>query len=104
MLLTHQCLPPIFSAPSAAVLRNPRDEGFSLNSDESAPPGNFPPQTGRNMVKHFVLPYDPIFYPRTLRPPSVSGRTLAHGLPGPSPLASAFRTERASINWTRRPQ
>jgi hypothetical protein len=48
-------------------------------------------QTSSLMVKHFVLPNDPIIHPRTLRPPPVSRRCLAPRLPGASHLAGPFR-------------
>src|ERR1017187_1404615 len=49
------------------------------------------------MVKHSAHPYDRIFHPRTLRPPTVSGRSLAPRLSGASGLAGPFRVTHVRI-------
>src|SRR5712691_2393597 len=51
------------------------------------------------MVKHFVLPYDPILHPRTVRPSAVSRRNLASGVPVASGLAGPLRVARSRVPW-----
>src|SRR6266851_2568530 len=51
------------------------------------------------MVKHFVLPYDPILHPRTVRPAAVSRHNLASGVPVASGLAGPLRVARSRVPW-----